>query len=46
MHTGKRILAVLCGVSAGILTATWLLFAVNQEVSQFIWDYVAIQPYW
>ena len=34
-------MSLLCGLTALTVEGNWLFFAVNQEASQVIWDYVA-----
>ena len=37
----RKSLSILCGLTALLVAGNWLFFAVNQEASQIIWDYVA-----
>ena len=37
----RKGLSLLCGLTALTVAGNWLFFAINQEASQVIWDYVA-----
>ncbi|MYA03237.1 MAG: hypothetical protein F4Y37_01280 [Caldilineaceae bacterium SB0664_bin_22] len=41
MRMWRKGLSLLCGLTALLVAGNWLFFAVNQEASQVIWDYVA-----
>ncbi len=41
MRMWRKGLSLLCGLTALTVAGNWLFFAVDQEASQVIWDYVA-----
>ena len=41
MRMWRKSLSLLCGLTALTVAGNWLFFAVNQEASQVIWDWIA-----